>query len=149
MLTSYALIAAAWVGYDAYNRRNYWIGWAAGTAVLPLVALPAYLARRNLKAGEKRKGGKGWNGMKYFALVWTAFVAYWALSGLVDIAEHTSPNMSEAEKVGAGLGAALGMGMIGFFWFGGVASALMLGIFLKDDTTVEEGPTGALRDDEE
>ncbi len=144
----FLLLLAALVGYDAYNRRNKWIGWAAGTFVLSPVVIPAYLTLRNLKEGEKRTGGRGWNGAKYFALVWTGLMAAWAFSGLVIVAEHASPNMSEAEQAGLGLGAALSMGMIGFFWFGGVAVSLMLGFFLKDDTAVEEGPTGELADQE-
>ena len=140
------ILAVAFVGYDAYNRRNNWIGWAAGTFLLSPVAVPAYLTLRNLKAGEKRVGGRGWNAMKYFALVWTVLMAVWLFSGLLDIAEQTSPNMSEAEQAGMALGAALGIGMIGVFWFGGVAASLMLGFFFKDDTAIEEGPTGTLRD---
>lgn len=62
------LAFAVWVFADAKKRMNHPMGWPAATLVLGPVVLPVYFAKRNLKAGEVREGGTGWNVIKNFAL---------------------------------------------------------------------------------
>ena len=60
------------------------MGWPAATLVLGPVVLPVYFVKRNLKAGEVREGGTGWNVIKNFALFWTLTVAVGAIAGMVN-----------------------------------------------------------------
>lgn len=48
------------------------------------------------------------------------------------------------EEAGAAIGTGIGIMMIGFLWFVGAISALVLGMFLKKNSIIEKGPTGAL-----
>ena len=50
---------ALWVFIDAKKRMNHVVGWPLGTLFLPIVLLPIYLTKRNLKEGEIRSGGIG------------------------------------------------------------------------------------------
>lgn len=138
------LAFAVWVFIDARKRLNHPIGWPAATAVLGPVVLPVYFAKRNLKTGEVREGGTGWNVIKNFALFWTLTVAVGAIAGMVNAGQVADRATTQAQKAGAALGATLGMGMIFVLWFVVLAAALILGLFLKKSSIVEHGPTGPL-----
>lgn len=112
------------------------------TFVFGSLVLPIYIAKRNLKEGEVREGGLGWNILKNFALLWTITCAVWGISGLFIGASIETTN--EWEEAGAAIGTGIGIIMIGFLWFVGAISALVLGMFLKKNSIVENGPTGAL-----
>ena len=124
MIPAIALLIGAWVGMDAYSRRNNAWGWALGSFILAVAVVPVYLSVRNLKAGEGRRGGRGWNVARYFAFSWIAMTLVVAID---------SPNLSAAAfLVLAGIGA---------------AGARLLGFFLKDEAVVETGPTGLLSEE--
>ena len=106
--------------------------------------LPVYFAKRNLKVGEVREGGTGWNVIKNFALFWTLTVAVGAIAGMVNAGQVADRATTQAQKAGAALGAILDISMIFVLWFVMLAAALILGLFLKKSSIVEHGPTGPL-----
>lgn len=137
-------IFAIWVFVDSLKRKARAIPWAIGTAILGPIVLPVYLATRPLKAGEVREGGTAWNILKNFAMFWTILMVLVAIWGMVAVSGRTSTLQSEAEKVGAAIGTALGLEMIVMLWFFPVVGAAALGFMLKKSSVVEKGPTGPL-----
>jgi 4-amino-4-deoxy-L-arabinose transferase-like glycosyltransferase len=135
---------AIWVLIDALKRKAKAIPWAIGTAMLAPIVLPVYIAKRPLKPGEVREGGTGWNVLRSFALFWTVLMAVAAVWGMVAVSEHTATLQTEVERAGAAIGTALGLGMIAALWFFPLAGALVLGLFLKKSSVVEQGPQGPL-----
>lgn len=135
---------AAWIFFDATKRKmNPW-GWAIGTFLLSLITLPLYLAKRNLRYGEVREGGVGWNFCKGFTLIWTLVMFAWAVGGFGVVGSQMASTSNEWEQAGTVIGGALGIGLILGLWFLGVVAALVIGLFLKKGSIVEKGPTGAL-----
>lgn len=139
-----SIILAVWIIIDSRGRRANVLGWAAGTVLLPVIFMPIYFAIRPLKAGETREGGKGWNLLRNFSLLWTLFMAVAAIVALVKTGQHTVTLGSDAERAGAAIGTTLGMGMLGAIWFFPVLGALVLGLFIKKSSMVEQGPTDRL-----
>ena len=137
-------VLAAWVFVDAGRRLNHRVGWPAATLVIGPLVLPVYFAKRNLKEGEVREGGTGWNVLKNFALLWTLTMFVAGIAGFVGVAETIDPSASDAELAGAAIGGGIGLGLIGLLWFIVAISALVIGLFLKKSTFVEKGPSGAL-----
>jgi len=85
---------------------------AIGTVFLGPIILPIYLASRPLKQGEVREGGKGWNILKNFAILWTIVMAIASVAGLMAMTKGTENLTSDAARAGAGIGMALGMGFL-------------------------------------
>lgn len=137
-------IFAVWVFTDAKKRMNHAVGWPLSTFLLGPIVLPVYLANRNLKEGEVREGGTGWNIIKYFALFWTITMVIGGIAGMVNVSDVVQKAGSEAEQAGAAIGVALGLGMMFGLWFIVLVAALVLGLFLKKSSIVEKGPTGPL-----
>ena len=137
-------ILAVWAFVDAGKRKNNRIVWPLATLGLGPVVLPVYFAKRNLKDGETREGGLGWNVLKNFALLWTLTIFVVGLAGMVGVSEIVGEAGSEAEQAGAAIGGAIGLGMIALLWFVVAVAALVLGMFLKKTGIVEKGPTGPL-----
>lgn len=137
---------ALWVLVDALSRK---IGasaalWVLGTVILGPIILPIYLASRPLKQGEVREGGKAWNVLKNFAILWTIAMAIASIAALTRMANISTGLTSDAAKAGAGIGMLLGMGILGAVWFFPTMGAALLGFLLKKSTIVETGPTGPL-----
>jgi hypothetical protein len=141
------LAIGIWIYIDSQKRLySQGIKWAVATVLLgPLVA-PVYIAKRPLKKDEMREGGTGWNILKNFALFWTITIAIATVAGLINAGNMAGQVTNEYEMAGAGIGVALGMGMLFFVWFVPMISAVALGFFLKKSTVVERGPTGLLAD---
>ncbi len=137
-------IFAIWVLVDGLRRKARAIIWAIGTFLIGPILLPIYVAKRPLKSGETREGGTGWNVLRNFALFWTILMMVAAVWGVVAVSQEASTFQSEAEQAGAAIGTALGLGMIGALWFFPMVGALVLGLFLKKSSIVENGPTGRL-----
>jgi hypothetical protein len=97
------LVFAVWVFTDAKKWKNHPVGWPAATLVLGPVVLPVYFAKRNLKAGEVREGGAGWNVIKNFALFWTLTIAVGAVAGMVNAGQVADRATMQAQKAGAAL----------------------------------------------
>lgn len=135
---------AVWVFLDAKKRQENAAGWAIGTFLLGSIVAPVYFAKRNLFAGEVREGGTGWNVAKNIALYWTLTCVAAGVAGMVGVSDVVSSASTEAEQAGAAIGATLGLGFIGFIWFGLAAPALVIGLILKKSSIVERGPTGSL-----
>jgi len=109
------------------------------TTFLGPFAVSFYVANRNLKKGEIREGGTGWNVLKYFAIFWTGTVAFTTMGLFVrEFAHPVGINDTTAAGYLAGMGISL------VAWFVPVICALVLGLFLKKNSVVEVGPTGAL-----
>jgi len=137
-------IFAIWVFADAKKRMNHVVGWPLATFLLGPIVLPFYFAKRNLKEGEVREGGTGWNVLKNFALFWTITMVVAGIAGMVSVSDVVQQAGSEAEQAGVAIGATLGLGMIFGLWFIVLVAALVLGLFLKKSSIVEKGPTGPL-----
>lgn len=137
-LALYAVFAL-WVVIDGQQRKDGFILWGLGTFLLGPIILPIYLARRPLKPGEIREGGRGWNILKNFALFWTILMFVAGIVGLVGASETVATADSEAEQAGAAIGTILGLGLLGATWFFPMVGALVLGLFLKNSSIVERG----------
>lgn len=142
------LVLALWVLYDASQRKNHKIWWPVAVFLIGPLSLPVYFAKRNLKAGEVREGGTGWNILKNFALLWTLTMLVITIGGMAGAGEVVSNATNDAEKAGAVIGAGIGMAMLGALWFFPMLFALILGFFLKKSSVVEKGPTGKLASQE-
>ncbi len=83
-----SLVLAVWVSRDAARRQTQTAPflWALGVLLFWILFFPLYLAKRPLKAGEVRSGGRGWNFMKNLAIVVTAYVPVVVVLGLADVA---------------------------------------------------------------
>ncbi len=138
------ILLAAWVFFDATKRKmNPW-GWAIGTFLLAIIALPLYFAKRNLREGEVREGGVGWNFCKVFAILWTLLMLAWAIGGFGLVGSQMAATTNEWEQAGTAIGGAIGIGMILGLWFLGIVVDLVIGLFVRKSSVVEKGPTGAL-----
>jgi hypothetical protein len=118
--------------------------WTLGTVILGPIILPTYLALRPLKEGEVREGGKAWNILKNFAILWTVVIAIGAIIAVIDMASRINGLTNESMQAGAGIGIAFGMGLFAAAWFFPTVGAALLGFLLKKTTIVETGPTGPL-----
>lgn len=136
---------AVWVFFDARNRRmEKGILWAVGTQLAGVIVLPLYFAKRNLFGGEVREGGTGWNAVKVFALYWTITMFAAGVAGMGAASHEVATATSSAGQAGAAIGSMLGMGLLVGLWFAVLVGALVIGLFLKKSSIVENGPTGEL-----
>jgi hypothetical protein len=135
----YALFGI-WVFFDAKKRGESPITSALKTAVFGPIALPFYIAKRPLLAGEVREGGTGWNVMKNFALSWTVFMVVASIVAVFSVSAKMDPNFSDATKAGYGAGMVIGLGLYAAIWFFPMVGSLLLGAFLKKSSVVEKGP---------
>jgi hypothetical protein len=139
-------VLALWVLFDSVIRKmgTSAVFWTLGTVLLGPIVLPIYLASRPLKQGEVREGGKAWNVLKNFAILWTIVMVIVTIAALMNVADVTRGLNSEAERVGAGLGTLIAIALLGAIWFFPTMGAALLGFLLKKSTVVETGPTGPL-----
>jgi hypothetical protein len=131
-------IFALWALLDGLSRkmRGSAALWAIGTGILGPIILPIYLASRPLKQGEVREGGKSWNVLKNFAILWTIVMVVASAYSLGAMAEATTGVASDAGMVGAGLGMVFGMGVLAAVWFFPTVGAALVGFLLKKNTVV-------------
>ena len=134
------LAVGIWVYLDARKRSmdNSFL-WGIGTALIMILIIPFYFAKRPLLAGEIREGGTAWNVIKAFALFWTVLMAIAGIAAMVGASGVVSGATSEAEQAGATLGTAIGIGMIIGLWFIVLVGALVIGLFLKKSSIIERG----------
>ena len=135
-----SLALAVWVGRDASRRQTQTAPflWALGVFLFWLLFFPLYLAKRPLKAGEVRSGGRGWNFMKNLAIAVTVYVPVVVILGLSDVAAQAT---SVEEAVALVVIFVLLMGLVWVIFAGGV---LLIGLILKKSSVIERGPTGTL-----
>lgn len=148
---------AIWVFVDAKRRMsaNPEV-WGIGTFLLGMAVLPWHYAQRNLRTGEVREGGFGWNVLRGFVLMWTAEVIAVAAYVLVAVALLVGAGVElfgNNHRFMAGPGVArfiLALGIPVTFiwlcctWLVPMVGAAAFGFFLKNSSIVERGPTGAL-----
>ncbi len=101
------------------------------TLILPPIGYGLWQAEKPLIENEERHGGKGWNVMKWVALIHTVLCIFWGFYGVILGATMTSEATSDAAKAGAAIGTGLGIMLIMMVWFGGVVGSLILGAILK------------------
>lgn len=136
------IITAAWVFVDARKRKaDQPALWAIGTFLIAVLAFPAYLATRPLLPGERREGGGAWNFLRYLALMWTILMAILAIAYMVSIADSTAGMNSDAERAGAAIGTALGLGFLGVAWLAPTAVILLIGVLVRKPNLAETGDT--------
>lgn len=128
------VVGAVWTARDASQRRMVAPAWAAAVFVLFPLAFPIYLGVRALKPGETREGGRPWNVLRNFALLWTALVAVFVAALLAPVL--SVPSSSAAGRVGQFASYALVGGIV---WIGPMLAALLLGVFLRKPGLVERG----------
>lgn len=139
-------VFALWVLFDSISRKMGVASafWVLGTAILGPIILPIYLATRPLQEGELREGGKGWNILKNFAILWTIVMVIVSIAALVQMGRVTGNLTGNAEMVGAGIGILAGMALLAALWFFPTTAATLVGFLLKKNSVVETGPTGSL-----
>lgn len=137
-------LLAGWVFWDATQRKMSPWGWAIGTFFLAIIILPLYFAKRNLREGEVREGGVGWNFCKAFAILWTLLMLVWAIGGFGLVGSQLAATTDEWEQAGTAIGGAIGLSLIAGLWFLGIVVDLVIGLFVRKSSIVEKGPTGAL-----
>lgn len=136
---------AVWIFFDAKKRgMKKFGGYVAGAVALGIVAIPLYFAKRNLYTGEVREGGTAWNFIKVFALCWTVVMLLVSLVGFGEASQTIAQETSVAAQAGGVVGTMLGMGLLIGLWFAVLVSTLVIGLFLKKSSVVENGPTGEL-----
>ena len=131
-----------WAVIDAKKRQEKSMLFPGLSFFAAPIFLPAYIAGRNLKEGEVRKGGKAWNILKNIALFWTIMYAAFGISSLFPAVG--TGTAGELQYAGAVTGADLDMVFIVGQWFCGTIGVLLVGTFLKKSAVVENGPTGTL-----
>ena len=148
LIVAALFLYAVWVFFDAYKLRKHTLkeaaGWALGTLAVWLFVVPLYFAQRNLRAGETREGGDGWNYLKTLAMLWTIVMLAVGAHYILAASEVASTAHTGAGQVGAAIGATLSLGVVAAAWFFPVLGALLLGLVLKKASIVEKGPTGPL-----
>jgi hypothetical protein len=135
-----SLVLAVWVVWDASRRQTQTAPflWGLGVLLFWILFFPLYLAKRPLKTGEVRSGGRGWNFMKNLAIVVTAYAPIVMVLGLAEVAAQAT---SVEEAVALVVILVLLMGLVWLIFAGGV---LLIGLILKKSSVIERGPTGTL-----
>ena len=132
--------AALFVLRDAARRKAAQAGWAVASVLAWPIALPLWLATRPLRAGERRSGGRAWNGLRYFALAWTILWGAQVLGTLGVGVVVAGTARSEADRA-SGLSMVVLLAVIyGVIWFFPAVGALLLGLALRKPAIVERGP---------
>lgn len=103
--------------------------------IFPPVGYGLWKAEMPLINDEKRYGGKGWNLMKWIAIIHTIMCIIWAFYGIFIGAEVANSSSSDAYKAGAVIGTGLSIMMIIIIWFFGVVGSLVLGLIIKKPIT--------------
>jgi len=148
LLFIFNIVIAIWILVDSIRRESSGILYALGTCVFGILIAPIYMAKRNLKRGEIREGGAGWNIVKNFTLLWTLLMSVTATTGFINVLIQFQGFRSDAEMTGFGLGVIFGLGIYLTIWFVITISAVMIGFLIKDTSIVEKGPTGELIEEE-
>lgn len=139
------VLLSLWLVVDGWLRGLRWllVVWVPLHLLFWPLTVPLYLAVRPLRAGEVREGGRAWNVLRMFALLWTILIIVAGIQGLMAVSSQP-PALTETERAGRGIGVVLGLGLLGGLWFLPMVGALVLGFFLKNASVVERGPTGRL-----
>lgn len=82
-------LVAAWVAWDASNRKASILFWTFVVLLLGPFLVPVYMATRPLVQGELRKGGFTWNLLWNLEAVFSAIMAFAAFGALAQNMEST------------------------------------------------------------
>ena len=117
------------------NRNTNITKYVIVSILFPPIGYGLWQAEKPLINDEIRYGGKGWNVMKWLAIIHTIMCIIWAFYGISVGADVAKNSGSDAGKVGAAIGTGLGIMMIMMVWFFGVVGSLVLGLMLKKPIT--------------
>jgi len=132
-------LCAGWLVYDTNRRQQRgWYWWVILTLLFSPLAITFYIPKRQLLEGEKREGGYAWNWAKNFSLLWTLTMASVAFMSIGSVANSMSGITNDYELAGAGIGTAIGLGLIFGLWLCVIVIVLIVGLLLKK-STIEEG----------
>lgn len=134
---------AIWVAFDAFLRGAgiVTVIWAIGSFYLGPLVIPVYFAKRPLKNGELRRGGTAWNVLRNFAIFWTAFSAVALVVGQIKAEKFISTLEIDARRNAANIGRIQGLTYLAALWLLPTCCALLLGVFLRNKSIIENGPT--------
>jgi hypothetical protein len=136
-------LCAGWLIYDTNKRKiKGWYWWIILTLIFSPLIITFYLPKRPLLVDEKREGGYVWNWAKSFALLWTLTMASATFMSISSAANSISNMTNDYEIAGAGIGTAIGIGLIFGLWLFVTFSVLIIGFLLKK-SIIEEGPSVA------
>lgn len=140
----YFLIAGLCVVYILVNnkkRKASLTKYIILSILFPPIGFALWQAEKPLIGDERRYGGRGWNFMKWFALMHTLLCILWAFAAMGIGASYIASTSDDAEALGAALGTGLGLTMIMIAWFIGTIGSLILGLILRKPVT--ESAVGA------
>ena len=112
---------AIWIFVDAKRRKSNPGTTLVAVLLIGIISIPLYFAQRNLKAGEIRKGGRGWNFVRYFIPIFSVVYFLFTAQFL-----ETVPTR------------------VFLVWFAISAITVGAGFLVRKPDMVEKGPTGAL-----
>ena len=138
MLISFILMNAGiglWTLIDTRRRKeSNWLPISIfSTLIWPLI-LPVYLGRRNLKEGEVRKGGPGWNAAR------NLMVALTLGTGAAVLRACSFAVQGDESRAWPWTLLAIAV------WFCGMFVLILIGEHVRQRDLIERGPTGALAD---
>lgn len=129
------LVCVFLIWKDSQKRSTSITKYAVLSLLVPPIGYGLWQADKSLVGDEKRYGGKGWNTLKWVAIIHTILCIIWAVYGMFLGAEAVSEAGSDAGAAGAAIGTGLGIMLIMFVWFGVVVGSLVLGLILKKPIT--------------
>lgn len=140
------LVPVLWVLINANLRKNNVVGWTVLAFLTGPFVIPFYLAHRNLRHEEVRKGGRFWNVLRNFAVLWAVLMGYWFFVTPIRIT-HTSHYVWD-EHIGLINASSSVIEMAVIFGLCVWAAIWIIAIVSKRKDAIEKGPTGRLKETE-
>ena len=137
------LVPVLWVLIDANLRKNNVVGWTGLALLTGPFVIPFYLAHRNIRREEVRKGGRAWNVLRNWVVLGVVLMSYWFFIAPIRIT-HTSHDVWDVH-FGLINASATVMELALIFGLCVLAAIWIIAIITKQKGVIEEGPTGRLK----